>query len=139
MGSNPLIVTIPVSCVGQVIAMTNSSWGQRATVSIDNVQVGVFEGTGAATPMQLITGAPSIPISTTRSTQSCSIFFEYSPTSGTWAPATVNSPVTTTADNLTTIQITTEDTSSLNNNNTVIMISLFSTAASGDREKLSKK
>ncbi|KAK5953666.1 hypothetical protein OHC33_004933 [Knufia fluminis] len=130
MPSNPVTVTIPANCVGQIVAMTNAAWTQRATITIPGTQGGTFLGSGEGAPMPLTNGRKSLPINTGSTATTCSIFFEFSSRPGTWNTARVSPPVITTGDKLTTIQIVSEDSADNDNNDTILGISLFSTAAS---------
>jgi len=129
MGANPITITVPAGCVGQIIAMSNSSSAQqRVTVSIDTAQAAVFQGSGTATPMSLTTaggGGSSVPIAPSAGVQNCSLLFEYSQSPSSWAPSAAITPTTTTADNLTTIQIAAANNSSGTEADTVVLISLF--------------
>ncbi|KAK4163127.1 hypothetical protein QBC43DRAFT_301359 [Cladorrhinum sp. PSN259] len=135
MSANPITITVPAGSVGQIIALSNSSSTQRVTVSIDTTQAGVFQGSGMATAMSLTTGGSSVPITRSAGFQNCSILFEYSQSQSNWTPSAAITPTTTSVDNLTTIQIAANNSSSTKND-TVLMISLFSPEAKNEQAKL---
>ena len=90
-----------------------------------------------ATAMSLTPGGSSVPITRSASSRSCSILFEYSQSQSNWTPSAVITPTTTNTNNLTTIQIAANNSGSTEND-TVLMISLFSPGAKKEEAKLGK-
>lgn len=127
MPSNPIDISIPANSQGFINCVSNASYYQRVTLRWGD-HTAIFEGTGEGQPMKLASGDAAYLLEPSPSPYRISIDFQYS-TDGSHGPfrgARVSDPVTTGKGLFTVIEITSEDSSDNDKNDSYLTIALVS-------------
>ncbi|CAN6673910.1 hypothetical protein TRVA0_049S00980 [Trichomonascus vanleenenianus] len=122
---NPVTVTIPPNTQGQIYAISNASWTQRATITGD--VTGQFIGTGENVPMKLGDGTDAIEFGVSPRARTVTIRFEYSNSPSRWNLARVQAPVIISKGFFTINQIESEDSPDNDWNDTILTMVYFGT------------
>ncbi len=127
MASNPVSLPIPGETTGTITAAANASNYQVVTLSwqISEQSYSVqFTGSGENVQMTTPWGETSYILPTAKQGYQISAYFQYSTTgpNGQLYEASVSDPITTQSDGTTTIQVTSEDSTDNDYNDTYLTI-----------------
>ncbi len=127
MASNPVSLSIPASSQGVINCLSNAAYYQRVSLSWPGHTV-VFSGTGEGQSMKTASGDDVYSIPPTPAAFTISATFEYSKSgsSGTFHKASVKTPVVTDKGGFNVIEVTSEDSTDNDNNDSYLTIATVS-------------
>jgi len=131
MPSNPVRIPIPAGSQGNINCVANASYYQRVTLSWPGDSC-LFTGTGEGQPMKTPDGQTSVSIGPTGGGFELTATFEYS-TSGPQGPfrlATASKPIVERKGLFTVIQVTSEDSTDNDLNDSYLTIVMVSDSTS---------
>jgi hypothetical protein len=123
MASNPVALTIPANAKGIINSVSNAGWYQRLTLTWSGGSA-VLQGSGEGQPMKTPDGKASLEFAPLPQGYQISATFEFSPSgpSGPFSRALVQNPIVTTNGPFTITQVTSEDSTDNDNNDTYLTV-----------------
>jgi len=123
MASNPVSVPIPGDTSEVLITcVAHAAYYQRVTLARGSNILTVFQGTGEGVPMKTTDGQTSYQLGASRQGYQVTATFEFSESgpNGPFHMAKVSDPITTKNGNLELIQVTSEDSTDNDNNDSYL-------------------
>ncbi len=127
MADNPVQLSIPASSQGIINCLANAAYYQRVTLAWPGHTI-VFAGSGEGQPMTTPDGSTTYAILPTPGAFQISATFEFSQTgpSGTFQKASVKDPVISDKAGFHVIEVTSEDSTDNDNNDSYLTIATVS-------------
>jgi len=123
MATNPVNLQIPANSQGVANCVANAAYFQRVTLTWDG-NTAVFSGSGEGVAMTLPSGETTLQFTPDSAARTVSATFEYSSSGsgGPFSAAAVRDPVVTNKGGFNVIEVTSEDSTDNDNNDSYLTI-----------------